>query len=783
MRYALRTLAKTPGFTLVAVATIALGIAANSAIFTVVNGVLLRPLPFDDEARVVELTTRSANERRSNYSAVEFISLRDGVQTLEAVAGYREDVASVSVDGRDPMQLDSIWVTPGFFDVLGTRAALGRAFTAVDGPAGGRKVVVLAHRTWERLLSSDPAAIGRTVRISGDPYVVEGVMPKEFSWPLDKDLWLLSPLSVPPSPIPAENIESNGDIRYFTGLGRLKAGVSLEQAQADLSAVAARTQAGVGTRAGTRDFVAGPIREQVVGNVREALLVIQGAVGLVLLIACANVSSLLIARATGRRRELAIRSALGASRAHLMRQMLTESVVLGAAGGVCGLLLGSWLLVLLQRFVPSGLPRADTIRLDMPVTLITLLASLVVGVLFGLLPALQASRARAGQVIKEAGERGSSSRARGRAALVVAEIALTLVLLVGAGLLGSSFLKLQRVDPGFRPENVMLGNLMVPQTRYPKGEQIKELYRQYLDGLSQRSDLQAVGIGFPGPFRGDNANGSFSIVGRPDPTRDDRPFAHFGTVSSGYFAAMGIPLLAGRAFTGTDVDEAPPVASVSATLAKKYWPGENPVGRQIRFDDDPKAPAITIVGVVGEVRQLGLKAEPPPLLFFPYQQFALPFTTVVVRSSLPEATVASLMRQQLAQVDGSLNMDDILPLQQSVDRHVDQPRFRAMLIGAFAVLALILAAVGVYGLISYTVTERTREIGIRVALGASPRQVVLPVMREGFVLAVVGIAIGLAGAVAAARALTAFLFGVGATDPWTFTGVALLLLGVALLAS
>ena len=783
MRYALRTLAKTPGFTLIAIATIALGIAANSAIFSVVNGVLLRPLPFDDEERVVELITRTANEARSNYSAGEFTDLRQSVRTLDAVAGFREDVASVSVDGRDPMQLNSIWVTPGFFDVFGTRATLGRAFAASDGPAAGRQVVVLAHRTWERLLASDPNAAGRTIRISGDAYQVEGVMPRDFSWPLDKDLWILSPASVPPSPIPVADAETNRDIRYFQALGRLKPGVTMTEAQAELHAIATRTQAGAGTRTGSRDFIAKPIREQVIGNVREALLVIQGAVGLVLLIACANVSSLLIARATGRRRELAIRAALGAGRGHLIRQMLTESITLGLAGGVCGLLLASWLLVLLQRFVPSGLPRTDMIRLDTRVTLVTLFASLAVGVLFGLLPALQASRARAGQVIKEAGERGTSGRARGRSVLVVAEIALTLVLLVGAGLLGNSFLRLQRVDPGFRPEQVMLGNIMVPQARYPKAEQVKGLYRQVLEGLSQRSDLQAVGVGFPGPFRGDNANGSFSIIGRSEPARADRPYANFGTVSGGYFAAMGIPLLAGRTFAETDVDEAPPVAIVSATLARKYFPGENPIGHRIRFDDDPNAPGITIVGLVGEVRQLGLKADPPPLLFFPYQQFSLPFTTIVVRSSLPDATVAALMRQQLAQVDRNLNLGDILPLQESVERHVDQPRFRAMLIGAFAVLALMLAAVGVYGLISYTVTERTREIGIRVALGASPRQVVLPVVREGFVLASVGIAIGLAGAFAAARALSAFLFGVGPTDPWTFAGVALLLLGVALLAS
>jgi putative ABC transport system permease protein len=329
----------------------------------------------------------------------------------------------------------------------------------------------------------------------------------------------------------------------------------------------------------------------------------------------------------------------------------------------------------------------------------------------------------------------------------------------------------------------MLGNLMVPQARYPKPGQVASLYSQLLDGLSQRGELQAVGVGFPGPFRGNNAGGSFSIEGRDLPGRGDRPYANIGTVSGGYFAAMGIPLLAGRTFADTDTREAPPVAIVSAALARQHFAGENPVGKRIRFDDDPKAPGITIVGLVGDVRQLGLREAPPPLLFFPYQQFSLPFTTVVARSALPDAAVASILRQQLAQIDPNLNMGDIVPLQTSVDRHVDQPRFRAMLIGTFAVLALILAAVGVYGLISYTVTERTREIGIRVALGAAPRQVLLPVVREGLVLAAAGIAIGLAGALAASRAIAAFLFGVGAADPVTFAGVALLLLVVAVAAS
>jgi predicted permease len=357
------------------------------------------------------------------------------------------------------------------------------------------------------------------------------------------------------------------------------------------------------------------------------------------------------------------------------------------------------------------------------------------------------------------------------------------VLLAGAGLLANSFLRLQRVDPGFDPEQVTIGHLLLPQSRYRTAADQTRLYRQLLGGLAERPELRAAAVGFPGPFRAASANGSFDVEGRPAATRADRPFAYFGTISGGYFDAMGIPLLAGRTFLESDAHNAPGVAIVSAALARKYWPDENPIGKRLRFDDDPKAPWVTVVGLVGDVRQLGMATEPPPLLFFPYAQFSLPFTSVAVRSTLPHGTVASLLRAQLAAIDPDLPFGDITALKAAVDINVDGPRFRAMLIGVFALLALVLAAVGVFGLISFTVAQRTREIGIRVALGAAPRQVLLPVVREGMMLALAGIAIGLAGAFVAARALSAFLFGVGTADPLTFGGVALLMLAVAMLAS
>jgi putative ABC transport system permease protein len=785
LKYAIRTLLKSPGFTAIALLTIALGIGANTAIFSVVNGVLLRPLPFKDESRLVRVWRPTSDEPRGNHSAGDFLDIQRDNRTLEAITGIRNDVFALSATGGEPQQLQGAWVTIDFFDVLGTPAALGRTFTRAQDGASADRLVVLSQSAAKQLFGSDAAVAGRGIRLNAQPYTVAGMMPAGFQWPEGAALWVLSPKPVPPSPIDVKDADplTLRDVNYFEAIARLKPNVTLAEAQSDLHVIAANIRRQYAQSSGNRDISLVPLREDLVGDVREALLVLQGAVGLVLLIACANVSSLLIARATGRRRELAIRAALGASRVRLINQLLAESLVLGVTGGFFGLLAGSWLTTLLVRVLPEGLPRADAITLDRTVALVTIVASLATGALFGLMPALQASRANAAMTIKQAGDRGSG-RARGRAALVVAEVALTLVLLVAAGLLTNSFLRLQRVDPGFQPAHVTVATLNLPQSRYTTSALQTAVYRKVIDGLGARSGLQAVGVGFPGALRGSNASATFFIEGRPVPvTRGDKPFAHIGTVSGGYFAAMGIPLLSGRTFGNGDREDAPPVAIVSTALARKYWPGENPLGKRLRFDDTPKEPWFTVVGVVGDVRQLGLSHEPPPLLYLPYEQFVLPFTNVFVRSTLPTSDVAAFLRSQVLSIDPDLPVVDVMTLQSVMEKSVDDPRFRTILIGLFALLALILAAVGVYGLISYSVTQRTREIGIRVALGAQPRQVLAPVVREGIVLAASGIAIGLVGAFALTRLLASFLFGIDATDPTTFIGVSLVLVLVALLAS
>jgi putative ABC transport system permease protein len=642
---------------------------------------------------------------------------------------------------------------------------------------------VLSDEAWRHVFGEDRAAAGRQVTVNGESHTVIGVLPPRAEWPDRSRVWILSPGRVPPSPVDSSDPNAERDVRYFDAIARLAPGMSLAQARDDLTRVNEVLQQRRTSASEVYGLHVGPAFDELVRDVRPALLILQAAVALVLLIACANVSSLLIARASGRRRELAIRAALGAGRSRLLRQALAESLVIGVIGGLAGLVVGSWMVALLARVLPQGIPRAEAIALDGVVALATMTIAMATGVLFGLLPAVQASRADAGTILGASGGRTSSGHARGRAAIVVAEVALTLVLLAGAGLLLNSFLRLQRVESGFQPAHVTVMGFALPQSRYPTGESQTALYARIVEALASRPEVLAVGVGFPGPLRGSNASGSFFIEGRSSTSRDDRVFANLASVSGGYFTALGMPLLSGRTFSERDRKDAPGVAIVSGTLARKYWPGEDAVGKRIRFDNTPDTPWMTVVGIVGDARQLGLEHAPPPVLYIPYQQFALPFTNLAVRSAADERAVASLVRSQLAALDPQLPPGTIATLQTILDRSVAQPRFRTLLVAAFAVIAVVLAAVGAYGLISYSVAERTREIGIRVALGARPQQVLMGVVREGVMLALAGVAFGLAGALAAAQLIAGFLFGVRATDPATFAAVSILLLAIATLAS
>jgi putative ABC transport system permease protein len=782
-RYAARTLLKAPGFSAVAMVTLAIGIGANTAIFSVVNGVLLRPLPFGDPGRIVQVWTSTAGEPRSSHSAGDFQDLQRENTSLAGLAGYRAALFTAFGQGSsDPASFEGAFVTSEFFDVLQVTPLHGRVFTRNADHGSGESAVILSRSVWEQLYGSSPGAVGQRLRLNGEPHTVLGVLPGGVEWPDSARVWILSKGPVPPSPLDIDEPGVEREVRYFEAIARLRPDVTLAQAQDDLARLGRVIHAREGRTSEVRGVNAGLLQETLVGDVRRALVIMQAAVGLVLLIACANVSSLFIARAAGRRQELAIRAALGAGRGRLVRQLMMESLLLGGAGGLIGLLLGSWLIVLVIGILPSGIPRVEDIALDRTVAGVTLMVGIGCGVLFGTLPALQASRADAGAALSSRSERTSTSgTSRGRAVLVIVEVALTLVLLVGAGLLINSFLRLQRVESGFATDHVTVMSLAIPQSRYATGTAQAALYRRLVDGLAARPEVQAVGVGFPGPLRGDNARGSFFIEGRVAPPPDDRVFALIGSVSGGYFGALGMPLVAGRTFNDRDTATSPDVAVVSAELARKYWPGESAVGKRLRFDSS--SAWRTVVGIVGDARQLGLHEQAPAVLYIPSTQFPLPFTNLAVRSTAPESAVASLMRAEIAAVDPSLPSGEISNLRGILDRSVAEPRFRSFLLGAFACIALVLAAVGVYGLISYSVMQRTREIGIRVALGALPRQVLVPVVREGLVLAAVGIAAGLVGALAVARVLSRFLFGVSATDPATFAAVSIVMLTVSFLAS
>ena len=792
MRNLLRSFAAHPGFTGVALLTIALGIAANTAIFSVVNGVLLRPLPYPDPDRIVQVWTSDADGPRNAHAAPDFLALQQRARTLARLAGYREDAFTMAPAGVDPVRVTGALVTFDYFEVFGRDAALGRAFSRAADEGRQDPVAVLSHQAWRDTLASDPAVVGRLLRINGVPHTVLGVMPDGFDYPLGARAWVLSLLPVPPPPVDvAGDLLEERNIQYFHAVGRLATpssspgAVTIEQAQAELSAIAADAARLHASSNANRGAFVEPLHERIVGDVRSALLVLMAAVAVVLLIACANVASLLLARASGRQRELAIRTALGASRWRIVRQLLGESLVLALAGGALGLLMGIWAVDLLLAVMPEGVPRVDEIGLDLRVAGAALVVSIVSAVLFGLVPALQASRPESAIALRDAGDRASTAgrgRARTRAALVVVEIALTLVLLVSAGLLANSFMRLQRVDPGFDVDRVSLIAMPLPQGKYVDGQAQASFYQSLLDGLKTRGEIESAAVAFPNPLQGSNAAGSFSIEGRPAPTPGERPRTNLAAISPDYLRTMGIPLIMGRHFTDQDRDPAPTPVIVNAELARRYWPGEDALGKRVRFED-AAGEWMTVVGIAADSRNRGLAFEPEPLMYIPFHSFTLPFMSVVVRSPGGTAAVASAVRAEVHRLDPELPVDQVRPLESIISASVAQPRFRTMLLGVFALAALTLAAIGVYGLISYSVANRTREIGIRVALGAQPSQVMGPIVREGMLLALIGVALGLAGAVAATKVIGVFLFGIEATDPLTFAAVAVLLLLVALLAS
>jgi putative ABC transport system permease protein len=784
VQYGLRMLFRKSGFAAVAVLTLALGIGANTVVFSVVNSVLVRPLPYKDPDRLA-LVRESLPKLGWNMlaaSPAEFLDYQEGNEVFAEIASFTD--LSLNLTGQgEPLRVQAARVSASLFPLLGVEPLHGRAFSQNEDHVGSNNVAILNYALWQSHFGSDSEIIGKVVRLDDRPYTVVGVMPARFEFPYNGGTFARAPeLWVPLALTDQEKSIRASDLQYGV-IGRLRPGISLAEAQADIEAVAARFQQqrpDIYSDVQITASVVG-LKSDVVKRVRLFLLILLGAVSLVLLIACANVANLLLARAVSRRKEIAVRSALGAGSSRIVRQLLTESVLLSLLGGGCGLLFAIWTLELVVRFGPKDVPRLQEISLDPMVLGFTLAVSLFTGVLFGLAPALQSSRLDLNDVLKDAGgraSRGADSK-RFRGLLIVFETASAFVLLVCAGLLINSFMRLLRVPPGFNPEGVMIAQTALPTARYRKAEQSKAAQRQLLERLAALPGVQAAGVTTNLPLVGDRGIG-FLIEGD---TAETVNTAYNAWVSKDYFRALGVPLRTGRSFIDDDRENTSPVVVVNETMQRRFWPDGNAIGKRVKWGGWDDA-WLTIVGVVADVKVSSLEGETRPAIYMPIFQIPRVRSNViyVIRSSTDTASLVSAVRGEIKAVDPELPVYDIRTMNQVIAASVAERRFSMTLLAVFAGAALLIAAVGLYGVISFSVTERTREIGIRMAMGASRRDVLTLVISQGLALSLTGIVLGVAGALALTRLMTSLLFGISATDPPTFIVVSLLLTGVALAA-
>jgi putative ABC transport system permease protein len=782
LRYAFRSLSRQRATALLVILTLALGIGATSAMFSVIHGVLLRPLPYDAPERIAQLQNfTTQNQEGGSAAAADYLDLVREVKAFDAIAGYIDVVMDLSDGAGDPERLSGLQVTEQFFQVFGIPAALGRTFDAAHANDDRGATVVLSHSLWQRRFAGAPTAIGRTVRINGQTHTIVGVMPAGFETGEGDSLWALSPLDVPEPPLAVDgDVRKERGVGYFEITARLKPGVTLAAARAEIDRFSQTLAERHPQSNKNRRIRVIPLKDRLVGHLRPALFVLLGAVACVLLIACANVANLLLARAGDRHREMAIRTALGAARSRLVRLLLWESVLLAIAGGLLGLLVAHWGVRILIALAPSDLPRLATVGVDLWVVAFTFGVCVMTGVLFGMAPALQTSRVTPQEVLREAGTRTAGGRQARltRSVLVVSQLALALMLVVGASLMATSFSRLGAVDPGFRSEQVVAVDLPLPIARYASPQRQYQFYGTVLERLRETAVGRTATVAFPQPLQANNASASFRLEGAAGAARadGDRGAAAVTSTASGYFRTLGIPLLQGRDFDQRDTEKSPRALIVNRAFARKYFPGQDVIDKQISITSDKPS---TIVGLVGDVRGFGLDREAPPIVYVPYQQFTLPYMTVLVRTSAGSSEVANTLRGIMRQLDPEMPVDDVETLDHIVHKTIAQPRFRTTLLTAFAVAALGLAVIGVYGVISYTVAQRRREMGIRAALGATPRDLLGLVMRQGLTLAAAGVLAGLAGAFALSGLLSGLLYNVAATDPTTLLAAAAALVSVA----
>jgi len=769
LRFGARMLLRKPGFTLVAVITLALGIGANTAIFTVVNAVLLRPLSYQEPERLVSF--------RWNESVPDVADIKAWNQSFAEIGGNTVQPLDYT-GGGEPMQWQARPVTGGFFRMLGAQPLLGRVITEEDDKRGGPFIVVLSHALWQRQFGGDPGVIGKAVTLSGNSYTVVGVMPASFRTPRSEtDVWTPVHVAYP------EAVAYRG-VHFLQAYARLKPGVTVAQAQSEMSAIDKRLAEAFPAENKRRQTRLIPLHERIVGEIKPALLVLFGAVGLVLLIACANFANLLLARAAAREQELVVRVAMGAGRWRLTRQLLTESVLIAALGGAAGVVFAIWGVELLVALKPDSLPLLETISVDGRVLLFTLGVSVLTGVLFGLAPVWQATRINVSDALKEGG-RGAAGAAkhRLRSALVVAEMALALLLLAGAGLLIKSFWQLRNVNPGFNPDNLLTMRIELPEARYREVPAQTQYRRALLDEVNSLPGAQAALVSEL-PMSGEWLTHDFMVEGQQLSVGEE-PDVMTRSIEGDYFRVMQIPLLAGRYFAPQDNENAPLVGVINESLARRFFKEQNPLGKRVRWARDSEPNWITVVGVVGDIKHNGLDEPEEPALYTPYSQSARPWKrwmNLVVHGRSEPAALAQEVKSRLWRVDARIPVTKVRSMEEVMGASVEARRFNMLLLGVLAAVAMSLAAVGIYGVMSYAVTQRTHEIGVRIALGAKPRDVIKMVVGRGMRLILIGATAGLALSVALTRLISTLLFGVSATDPLTFACVSLLLSGVALLA-
>ena len=786
IRYGVRSLLKRPGFAAIAVITLALGIGANTAIFSVVNAVLLRPLAYPEAERLfVPWGRKSDTQHNAVVSYPDFVDWQAQTKTLEHIAAYNSSGTLLREGDAEPELIVGAAVSADLFPLLNVAPILGHPFSRTDDQQNAPPVIVLGYGLWQRRFNADPNIIGKQIRIGSTSATVLGVMPEGFLFPAQATKTeFLRPL--------AATLGDRAQQRSSYSLrvvARLKPGMTAAAAESEMKAIGVQLEQQYpdeGFRLGARLI---SLHDEVTWGAKTPLLVLLGAVGFVLLIACANVANLLLARAAARQREIAIRTALGAGRLRVVRQLLTESLLLSLVGGALGLLVAWWGVHFLLASSPLNITGLKNVGLDTNVLVFTAVVSVLTGVIFGLAPALQASRADLQDSLKEGGRNagGTAVRNRVRAVLVVVEVALSLVLLVGAGLLGKSFLLLSEVRPGFDPEHVLTTNISLAKVKYPQPEQQQAGFAEVVSRAAAIPGVEAAAVIDPLPLSGDTNANTFLIAGRPALRPEDKPISNHRTISPDYFRALNIPLSRGRLFDERDNQHTPPVIIVNETLARLHFAGTEALGQHIFIEgergDNDQPPAREIIGIVGDVRHESLDVESGAEYYVPYTQAPEPAMSLVVRSSADDpASLAGSVRAVIKQIDKDQYVATIQPMTKLVAESVARRRFNALLTGLFAGVALLLASIGIFGVLNYTVAQRTQEIGLRVALGAQTRDVLRLVLGQGVRLILFGLALGLAASLALTRVLAGMLFGVTPTDPFTFVAVSFLLAGVALLA-